>query len=248
MPHAASTRLTLKLDGPKITADQFQRALALFFDLLDQMSEEMTGSPKAVRWIVSLEKGSGIVHADPEIVAKTRRRVRATSIVRTISRGVGLIERRAQRGKHMVDPALRTVRELGNIADGEDLRSVELQAPNKRIPISQKAALHVSHILGEEIEDYGTVEGRLQTLSERHRPNFAVYDALTDQPVRCYISERELAQAWRAFGHRVAVSGQVRYRRNGQPVSIKVESIYVFPPDEDLPTAEDVYGILGATQ
>lgn len=242
-------RLTLRLDGPKITADQFARAVTHFCDLLDEVSEEITGSPKAVRWIVTLASGSGIIRARPEAVPMVNGpRVRVSGLVRGISRGVGILERRAQRAKHFKDPAMRILRDLAAVPDGYDVRSIRIQAEETDVAISDKTAQHVNHLLGEDVEEYGTVEGRLQTLSERNRPHFAVYDPLTDHPIRCYVRAQQIEQAWKAFGWRVSASGLIRYRKDGRAVSIKVETLYAFPPDDALPTAADVYGILDTIQ
>jgi hypothetical protein len=246
MPQHDPQQLTLRIDGPKVTAEQFADAVNAFVDLLDEVSRDVTGSAGAVRWIITLESGSNLVNATPEAIKK---RARVAGLGRTISRGVGLVERRAQRPKHFTDWALRRSRDLSAVADGQDVRSIQIRAAETtNIMVSEKLAANVNRLLGEDIEEYGTVEGRLQTLSERNRPHFAVYDPLTDQPVRCNIQPAQLELAWKAFGRRVAVSGVIRYRKNGQPVSIQAESLYVFPADDQLPTAEDVYGILSTAQ
>lgn len=234
-------RLTLKLDGPKITSDHFARAINAFFDLLEEVSQQMTGSAKGVRWIITVEHGSDVLHAAPELINGAS--VRMPVLVDTISRGIRLLETRAQRPSHFSDSALRLTRELAKVPDGEDVWTAQVKSTDKPVSISRRAITNVSRILGEDIEEYGTVEGRLQTLSER-RPHFALYDPLTDDAVRCNIKEDQVADAWRAFGRRVAVSGMIRYRKTGQPVSIEAESMYVYPPADELPTAQDVLGIL----
>jgi hypothetical protein len=242
MADRANERITLRLEGPKITADQFARAVNAFFDLLDEVSREMTESAQAVRWIITLEHGSNLLHAYPEV---KETRIKPTTLVRTISKGVGLVGKRAQRPRYFTDSALRLTRDLAIVPDGHDVETAQIKAPPDRVTVSAKTAANVNRLLGEDIEEYGTIEGRLLTLSQRHSPHFAVYDPLTDQPVRCDVKEDQLEQAWRAFGRRVAVSGVIRYRKTGQAVSIEAESIFVFPADEDLPSADDVYGILG---
>ena len=46
------------------------------------------------------------------------------------------------------------------------------------------------------------------------------------------------------FRKRVEVSGIIHYRKNGMPISIEAEQIIALPDDSELPTAEDVRGIL----
>ncbi|MEO8601409.1 MAG: hypothetical protein ABI629_02425 [bacterium] len=245
MAERTDDRITLRLDGPRVTADQFARAVNAFFDLLDEVSLTMTGSAKAVRWIISLEHGSNLLHAHPEV---NQARVKGSGLVRAISSGVDLVGRRAQRPRYFTDSALRLARELSTVPDGHDIETAQIKTRPGKVNISPKIAGNVDRLLGEDVAEYGTIEGRLLTLSQRHKPHFAVYDPLTDQPIRCNVQESRLEEAWRAFGRRVAVSGIIRYRKTGQPVSIEAESMFIFPPDDELPSPSDVYGILGGAQ
>ena len=43
----------------------------------------------------------------------------------------------------------------------------------------------------------------------------------------------------------MAVTGEIRSRRSGERASIDVSSYYVFPREEDLPSAEEVRGLIG---
>lgn len=94
------------------------------------------------------------------------------------------------------------------------------------------------------IEDYGSIEGRLQTVTERGRLQFIVYERLWDRPVRCFIPDHLTEEAVAAFRTRVEVYGLIRYRKDGQPVSIDVDEIVGFPPDAEIPSFRDVHGIL----
>jgi hypothetical protein len=53
-----------------------------------------------------------------------------------------------------------------------------------------------------------------------------------------------LPELFTKFRRRVEVSGLIHYRRNGVPISIDVESIEILPDDSDLPSLDDVRGIL----
>ena len=64
------------------------------------------------------------------------------------------------------------------------------------------------------------------------------------QRVRCYFPEELLPSVFERFRKRVEVSGLIHYRKNGAPISIEAEHIVGLPDDSELPTAEDVRGIL----
>jgi hypothetical protein len=93
--------------------------------------------------------------------------------------------------------------------------------------------------------DYGTIEGRLETIQEVHGGlQFHIRDAMLRQKVRCYFPEELLPEVFEKFRKRVEVSGLIHYRKNGAPIGIDAERIQPLPDDSELPTAEDVRGIL----
>jgi hypothetical protein len=84
----------------------------------------------------------------------------------------------------------------------------------------------------------------LEVLSGHGPLRVFVYDPIDSRQIRCDISEKDLQTALASFRKRVEVYGKVRYRRDGMPVSVKVESIVPFPSPEEIPTLEEIRGIL----
>lgn len=96
-----------------------------------------------------------------------------------------------------------------------------------------------------DYNDYGTIEGRLEAIQETHGTlQFFIRDAMLRLRVRCYFPETLLPAVFEKFRKRVEVSGIIHYRKNGTPVSIEAEHIIGLLDDSELPTAEDVRGIL----
>jgi hypothetical protein len=116
-----------------------------------------------------------------------------------------------------------------------------------RLPEDEQEAI-AALILDEiaaDYNDYGTIEGRLESIQESYGTlQFYIRDAMLRQRVRCYFPEELLPEVFDTFRKRVEVSGVIHYRKNGTPVSIAVEQILGLPDDSELPTAEDVRGIL----
>jgi hypothetical protein len=236
-------QLTLDLEAGQIPADRFRRAVNSFLDLVDAVSGEIVGGDAKIRWVVTVRGGSAHLSAMPDpLIAPAP----AIQVVKAISRGMRTVERNARRPKFFSDAALASARELATVADGKQIRSATIRADETEpVVVSKRTVAHVDVILGAHVKDYGTVEGTLDSLSRRGGPHFAVYDALTDQAIRCYVPAERMEDAWKAFGRRVAVTGFIRYRKStGQPLSVEAEDIVVFPAERDLPTADDVYGIL----
>ena len=97
---------------------------------------------------------------------------------------------------------------------------------------------------GVESRDWGTIEGKLWDIKEKGSLKFMVEDNLTHRSAECIFDEDALDDVQDAFRHRVSVTGVIRYKANGEPVSIDVEELYVFPEEHELPTIAEMMGIL----
>ena len=94
--------------------------------------------------------------------------------------------------------------------------------------------------------DFGTVEGYLSAIQDSSgKLELRVRDPLWDGQIKCFVTEQLLPQAMDNFRRRVEVGGEVRYRANGSPESIRATSLEALPDDADLPTAAEVRGLLG---
>lgn len=235
--------LTLEVDGHAITPDKFLRSVRSFFAILDEVTREVGGKPNAVRWSVTVKHGSNLVQVspqpgyDPAIIGV---------VTEAVADGLSQIEERETRPAHFTEKALRSLRDLSSAVGRTDSDDTTVRVWVRRNPIdiTAKAAANVSGLLGSDHKDYGSIEGLLQTLTERGRLQFIVYERLWDIQARCYIPDNLVEEALAAFGSRVEVYGQIRYRKDGRPVSIDVDEIREFPAMEDIPSFRDVHGIL----
>lgn len=240
MPKSHPNRLTLYLDGPKVTAERFVRAVNAFFDLITEVAEQVEGRKRPVKWIVTVQEGSVQLNADPQPVRPT---VQVGVISTTIIEGVRSLDRSPHRPKNFSDYALRKARELGSVADGVEVERALIKLDRKAASVRKDTVAHVDRILGVSVKDFGSIEGTLQTISVRGGAHLAVYDVLTDRKVECIIEPSQLEEAWKALGKRVAVIGLVRYRKTGEPISIEVEQMKILSASEAL-SADAVYGVL----
>src|SRR6266481_7845263 len=107
-------KLTLDLEGPKITSDRFIRAVDSFFALVDEVSRQIIGKGAQVRWVVSVERGSIHLSAAPE-ASSPEIAVKVPRIARAVKSGISLVGRRPERPLYFTDEALRKVRELASV-------------------------------------------------------------------------------------------------------------------------------------
>lgn len=243
-----SETIELKIEAPRLTDDRFERAVSAFFDLLHSVTDNVVGRERAVRWIVEVESGSAIVRARPEADAEAWALV--PSSIEAICGGIVALANRANSAPpYFTNVSLKAARSLASVRDpgGEYVSGVSLRNGSLPIDVTSEIVSVVDEILGEKYEALGSVEGTLQTISERHGFRLAVYDIIFDQPVICFPKDEEVKNdAMRAFGKRVIVAGEVRYRKDGMPSSVLVESIQTFLDDDDLPTAQDIQRIYAA--
>jgi hypothetical protein len=244
-PDQIPTDLTLEI-GENLSPERFMAAARAFFGYVQAISDALAPNAEPIRWIVRVREGSALLAVDP-----------SPSVPHEI---VHLVYKRTERGiRHLIDhdiedsglpePALKHLRTLSEMTEA---------GPNKAAPVPmrfwvEKRPINLEPIIASVIReewradynDYGTIEGRLETIQESYGTlQFYIRDALLRQRVRCYFPEVLLPAVFETFRKRVEVSGVIHYRKNGTPVSIEVEHILGLPDDNELPTAEDVRGIL----
>lgn len=239
-------QLTLKIDGQHITADRFLKAVVSFVALINDVSESVTQERAAFKWVVSVEKGSAILHFRPEPNRALARFT--TSSMKAIGDGLDSLEKRAQRPRYWSDNALRKAKDLADVLDTHHgaIDHVSVKRNAESFQITRKMSANVDALIGAQYKSLGTIEGRLRTVTESGGVHFVVQDMITHNSVRCYIDEDSIEEYIGAFRKRVAVYGEIRYRKDGHPVSIAVHDFRILRESSDLPKAIDVKGILAA--
>jgi hypothetical protein len=237
------TDLTLEIDGGSVTPEKFLRSVRSFFALLDEITTKVAGKRGGVQWRVLVKEGSNLVGVQPEPGFD---RAIVGQIVTAVSEGIASLETKAEKPRYFTERAVKSLRELADVVgtSGHDDTVVRIWANKEPIRLTHKSVAHVGDLLASEHEDYGSIEGKLQTVTERGGLQFVVYEPLWDQAIRCRIPERLMEQAIANFRNRVEVYGLIRYRKDGKPVSIQVDDIVAFPSREHIPSFREVYGIL----
>lgn len=237
-------RITLTLDGKGITAERFLKSISAFVGLINEVADNAVGVDKAFSWVVTVERGSDIVHFAP--VPKTGLADQIASSLRAIEDGFALIEERAERPQYWSDAALKKAKEMSEALDivNETLNLISVSSTSKPSHLTRKTSQHVDQLIGGERTSLGTIEGKLRTVTEGGGLHFIVYDALTQNGVRCYFEDDRTDEIIAAFRQRVAVYGLIRYRLDGVPVSIRVQEFRMLRDRSKLPSIRDVRGIL----
>lgn len=234
--------VTLDFDAPVVSPETLKQAVSAFMDLLIEVSAEV-GHGTKILWNVSVEKGSRLFIARP---ANASSDASSNTVIKAISSGLKALERgTAVTPTHFNDRALNAAKRLAMLRGESDrkLNYLRIRSVGKPCEISSRTTISVDRLVSGQRQAYGTLEGKLQTLTERGGLQFTVYDDLFDKGVNCFLEEGTAQSAVQAFGRRVAVSGLIQYDKEGRPVSIRVETIRIFKDVSELPPIKSLRGI-----
>jgi hypothetical protein len=236
--------IKLEMSGPKITADIFSRSVRTFFDLIEEVAANVSAKRRAIDWLVSIESGSITICARPESVNGSPALVAKTT--RAVAKGIKAIAQRSRRPAYFSDTALQKLHELGSIVGLGDkgVEHVRIRIGHKCNELSPASVAYIDELLGTATSSYGTIEGNLLAVNVKGRLKFSVYETFTGKPVTCFFGDELFKDVIAAIRKRVSAYGMIRYRKNGEPASIDIEQLNVFPCEDELPSFADVIGIL----
>lgn len=124
--------------------------------------------------------------------------------------------------------------------------NINVSVKNKTSTLSNTTYNNILHLFEVKSKSYGTIEGKLEMVSERHGLKFIVTDPITDRGIKCNFDEKMLKDIVNAFDKRVSVYGLIRYNKNGDPLEVAVEEFRKLRERDQLPTSYDVRSILTA--
>lgn len=237
--------LELVLDAPEVAFRHLISAGSIFAALIGEVARAYTHSQREpVEWIVNVEAGSLKVPLRGRPTNGALSPSAIAEIAATISDGLATIDERPERPPYFTDKALLQAKSLANLA--RDELPIAVRHDGRRVEVSKQLMTHVERVLGKPRKSYGTVEGKLEGLQlHGPLPQFAVYEFLSGHKVECHFTEDVTLDDLRpAIGRRVGVRGEIKSTPEGVRLSVEAHELRVFPPDDELPTPDDVLGIL----
>lgn len=244
-PEKIPAELTLEI-GDDLSPERFMAAARAFFGYVQALSNNSGSEGVTPNWIVRVREGSALLGVDPgpDLQPEMVQNIYTWAEAGIKHLAAGEIEESG-----LSESALRHLRSLSEMADASMKKgkpvSLRLWIRKKPIEIEPAIAGTIRENWRADYNDYGTLEGRLETIQESYGTlQFQLRDAMLRHKVRCYFPEQLLPEVFDTFRKRVEVSGVIHYRKDGTPISIVAERIDDLPDDADLPTAEEVRGIL----
>lgn len=246
-----SNELTFKIRHAKIPeatikADVVSLVFSSMLQVVKEYDNTVIDDPKGVEWYVT---EMAIGSAAWAIAPQTRVSVpeKNLAIVSGFIQSLSSLEQQSSiRPRGLGDEALAKIRNCARKTTNLDY-ILEVGTPQKRDAVSVGAAVEtrVSYWLDAPRTTIGSIEGHLEMLQvhDKERPQFAVWDR-SGQRITCYFNGDILNEVITAVCKRVRVKGHIRRRRSGIPQSVAVKSIRVLPEPNNLPTIEEMTGIV----
>lgn len=243
-PQDIDTDITLELAGSEITPDKFRKGVNAFVGLLEAITKSVCRDALLVEWRMRVKAGSNLVGADAAEGANPQH---VRRILALTAQGLEQFELEGEVPPIYPDAAIKHIRDLSNIAakKAEDDTRVGVWVKKQRREITRAIYTATRAALRPGFSEHGTVEGHLSVLSDRKGFHFVIYERVWDRPVTCSVpSDLPADEMKNLWGKRVAAHGLVHYRPDGLPTRIEAEQIEAFPDDRELPSHDDVLGIL----
>ena len=240
------TKIELHLDRTDVSVEQFAEALLAQVELVRQVMTAMGYPAQDVRWVVSdLRYGSTYAAGSPQALGE---RVFMADIDRAIiaaGQGMRTLTQSAKRPEYFSDEALKTSRRLLQITSEFDTGRARLVFGGVDVSPTPAAAANVENIIKGDLQSIGSIEGTLVGVSVGDGTyRISIKDRLTNRRIPCNIPGDQLPRALGAFESRVVVRGLITSRQDGTAIRIDARALDVMPADSELPTRDDVKGIL----
>lgn len=236
--------LTLEI-GDDLSPERFLAAVRAFFGYVEEVGNALVPEGARLEWTVQVREGSALIGVDPMSSVPPQL---VENIYTKIEESIRHLVDGDIAGARLPESALKHLLTLAEFAEKPRTKPTPLRMWVRRKPVAMEP--NIGRVIREDWQsdysDYGTIEGRLETIQDRGKLEIRIRDVMFRQIVSCHFTEEMLPEVFENFRKRVEVSGIIHFRKNGAPISIKVEEITRLPDDSELPTATDVRGILGA--
>ncbi len=244
-------RVTLTIEGdPKehgdVRLDTFISELARFADVARKAEEVISDKDKqhSIYYRVVNLRRSSPARVTLEACAKDPsydvREAVHTEIAQTMKRLSTGEEIKGRERFYLIES-------IRNFVDpiGKKVSTLNVSFDRKIIRLDEKFKARADiYVAPEEIgRSYFT--GMLDAINI-HGPNrmFYMYPLVGPNKIQCIFPDRLLGGAKKSLGERVKVTGQFRYKLNAPyPHSAEVETIEPFPPEGELPSFIDLFGV-----
>lgn len=219
--------VSLKLNGD-VSLSDFAKVMNHLTSLIQELTEEV-GEQAEIEWeIAKLESGS----ATAVIMGKSHNEFVVDKIVHAYE----VIGKSITHNEPIPYSETIAYEAFGitQVINGR-IKSVEMFTDDYRTIIEKSIEEKTPDEEEQRGYSYGTVTGRVETLSKRGKMRFVLYDTMFDKAVTCYLAKNQEALMLDAWDKKIAIAGRV-YREpdSGRPYQVRdvnyIEPKGISPP------------------
>jgi hypothetical protein len=128
---------------------------------------------------------------------------------------------------------------------GKTIAAATISNGEYTIDLTEGLKAKIDVLLADVDSSEGSIEGVLEAINIHKGANvFRIYPIIGPKKVSCHFPNKLREDAIRAVDSFVSVEGTLKYMKKAPfPHEIKVSKIEVYPPEEELPSLEDLRGI-----
>jgi hypothetical protein len=235
-------------EGTTIELADFWRATGNFLGLLQEVDSSVAHRKNGnLRWRITTlrDTPSPLIGVTPFL----RRALTDISekVEREIITNIVSITERGERNNYLSDAALTRVEKLAKTAPKmgpSTIYTTSDESIKLTTVVTVQTLNQVKDLTVPRSISFGTVTGNLDTISVHNGLEFRVWDEETKRPVRCYLDSSLRSRAMERLGMKVLVTGMVKADRYGRPLSMQVETFDLVSPPAELPTIEEMRGLI----
>lgn len=240
--------LRLKFGGQRITLADLLAASSRLLGILTDVDARITDQPGgSVDWVIrDLQPGSAILEIEAQPKGEQTPFGAEAEIVRQVKAGMRQVVERGERPPFFSERAMQQTYELTTLLSENGIQDFTLGFSGEAVEFTPGMRKAVKQTLEGKYRAIGSIEARIEMLSA-HEPPYSctAWTLLTNEAIRCYFTDSALLKtAYEHFKQRVTLRGILNSRADGEVTSMRVHSIEPFPSDDDLPTVDDIRGIM----
>jgi hypothetical protein len=238
--------LTLSIDGPYFPLEKFREAIDHFAVVLREVDKETSSEDcPTLDWsILSVSEGSLHLTAEAIVISDDISPERPYQVVATIKKGFNAIQEKVEYPEGFSSEALKRIKKLANIIHPDDIAEISISGEGWYRLITPKMVAAIDEITSQTYKYYGSVEGKLVSISVAQRGVFGIRSPFQEKIIKCFFDRKFLPIAKESLDKRVYVYGLIRQEFHGNKLNVIVEEIKNLPEENKVSRAEDLLQVL----
>jgi hypothetical protein len=236
--------------GDSIEPENLVKSLSHSYAIFRELGASITGDPKGgINWGID-----AITKASPLEVAFSgeARKIDFVNPLEHVQsalisglKSLSVDTEEPKRPQFYSDKALRAVQKLADLNKRRSIGDIELYTSlNERAPITTTISRSVGFLIDAAFESEGSIVGNLDSITVHRSHEFRVWDEFSGCAVTCKFRRDMLDEVKGGLKRRVLVHGTIKRNIHSLPVNIMVSGIEAQLTESQLPTIEEMSGLV----